>query len=97
MDFFKSKSLSITTKFLAFLRSLTVFGLLLLLINPILSRSTYETIKTPLPIVVDNSSSILDLKANQTVTINHTLEASGVQLNDAHLRDVEKWNGVRDL
>ncbi len=65
--FFKSKSLSITTKFLAFLRFLTVFGLLLLLINPILSRSTYETIKTPLPIVVDNSSSILDLKANQTV------------------------------
>ena len=63
--FFKAKSRSNTTKLLAFLRFLTVFGLLLLLINPIVSRSTYETIKTPLPIVVDNSSSIIDLKANQ--------------------------------
>ena len=63
--FFKAKSRSNTTKLLAFLRFLTIFGLLLLLINPIVSRSTFETIKTPLPIVVDNSSSIVDLKANQ--------------------------------
>ena len=62
--FFKVKSRSNTTKLLAFLRFLTIFGLLLLLINPIVSRSTFETIKTPLPIVVDNSSSIVDLKAN---------------------------------
>jgi hypothetical protein len=55
------------TFFLAFLRFLSVFGLLLLLINPIVSRNTYETIKTPLPIVVDNSSSITDLKANESV------------------------------
>jgi len=31
------------------------------------SSSTYETIKTPLPIVVDNSSSITDLKASEAV------------------------------
>jgi hypothetical protein len=31
-----------------------------------MSRKTLETIKTPLPIVVDNSSSIVDLNANET-------------------------------
>lgn len=63
--YYKAKSKSRMTMFLAFLRFLSVFGLLLLLINPIVSSSTYETIKTPLPIVVDNSSSITDLKANE--------------------------------
>ncbi|WP_298117170.1 hypothetical protein [Flavobacterium sp.] len=63
--FYKAKSKSNTTKLLAFLRFMSVFGLLLLLINPIVSRKTFETVKTPLPIVVDNSSSIVDLKANQ--------------------------------
>ena len=61
--FFKSKSQSKISKFLAFLRFISVFGLLLLLINPIISRNTLETIKTPLPIVIDNSSSMVDLKA----------------------------------
>lgn len=51
---------------LAFLRFVSIFGILLLLINPIISRNTYEIVKIPLPIVVDNSSSILDLKANET-------------------------------
>jgi len=37
-----------------------------LLINPIFSRKTLETIKTPLTIVVDNSSSIIDLNAKET-------------------------------
>lgn len=65
--YYKAKSRSKMTFFLAFLRFLSVFGLLLLLINPIVSSNTYETIKTPLPIVVDNSSSITDLKANESV------------------------------
>src|ERR1700712_569473 len=50
--------------FLAFLRFFSIFGLLLLLINPIISRKTVETVKTPLPIVIDNSASITDLKAS---------------------------------
>ena len=37
-----------------------------MLINPILSRKTFETIKTQLAIVVDNSKSIADLKADKT-------------------------------
>ncbi|MDI9309490.1 MAG: hypothetical protein QM535_04690 [Limnohabitans sp.] len=44
--------------FLAFLRFAAIFLVLVLLINPIISRKTYETKKTPLPIVVDNSESI---------------------------------------
>ncbi len=65
--YYKAKNRSKTILFLAFLRFLSVFGLLLLMINPVVSSSTFETIKTPLPIVVDNSSSIIDLKAKESV------------------------------
>ena len=63
---YKVKSKSKVTLLLAFLRFFSVFGLLLLLINPIISRKSTEIVKTPLPIVIDNSSSITDLKANKT-------------------------------
>lgn len=62
--FYKNKSQSKLIKWLAFLRFLAIFGILLLLINPIISRKTYETVKTPLAVVVDNSKSITELKAN---------------------------------
>jgi hypothetical protein len=80
--FYKAKSKSKLTKLLAFLRFLSVFGLLLLLINPILSRSSFETIKTPLPIVVDNSSSIVDLKANEIAKEVYTKLSSNSKLKD---------------
>lgn len=64
--FYKAKTKSKVNLVLAFLRFLSIFGILLLLINPIMSRKTLETIKTPLPIVVDNSSSIVDLKSKET-------------------------------
>jgi len=63
--YYKAKTKSKVNLVLAFLRFLSIFGLLLLLINPIMSRKTLETIKTPLPVVVDNSSSIIDLKAKE--------------------------------
>ena len=62
----KVKSRSKVTLLLAFLRFFSVFGLLLLLINPIITRKNSEIIKTPLPIVIDNSASIADLKANKS-------------------------------
>ncbi|KAB1157707.1 hypothetical protein [Flavobacterium luteum] len=62
---YKVKSRSNVTLLLALLRFMTIFGILLLLINPIISRKTFEILKSPLPIVVDNSGSILDLKANE--------------------------------
>ncbi|GEP51727.1 hypothetical protein FNO01nite_23990 [Flavobacterium noncentrifugens] len=64
--FYKAKSKSNVNLLLASLRFLAVFGVLLLLINPVVSNSTLEIQKTPLPVVVDNSSSIVDLKANET-------------------------------
>ena len=64
--FFKNTNVSKLTWLLASLRFVSVFAILLLLINPILRSKTFETIKTPLPIVVDNSSSVIDLKANAT-------------------------------
>jgi len=63
--YYKAKNRSNLIRFLALLRFLSVFGLLLLLINPIISRKTFEIVKTPLPIAIDNSNSIEDLKANQ--------------------------------
>lgn len=62
---YKAKNKSKVGWFLAFLRFLSIFGLLLLLINPIVTKNTLETVKTPLPIVVDNSSSISFLNANE--------------------------------
>ena len=62
---YKAKNKSKIGWFLAFLRFLSIFGILLLLINPIVTKNTLETVKTPLPIVVDNSSSISFLNANE--------------------------------
>ncbi len=62
--FYRSGSSPKINIYLALLRFITIFGVLLLLINPIISRHTFETIKTPLPVVMDNSASIVDLKAN---------------------------------
>ena len=64
--FYKVKNKSNVTLLLAFLRFFSIFGLLLLLINPIISRKTIETVKTPLPIIIDNSASIIDLKADKS-------------------------------
>jgi hypothetical protein len=65
--FFKAKSKSNVIFLLAFLRFLAIFGLLLLLINPIITKNALEITKTPLAVVVDNSSSITDLKSDKKV------------------------------
>ncbi|MFY7740387.1 MAG: hypothetical protein ACOVQC_07710 [Flavobacterium sp.] len=88
--FYKAKSKSNMIKLLAFLRFISIFGILLLLINPIVSRSTFETIKTPLPIFVDNSSSILDLKANQVAKELFEKISSNSKLKDKF--DVQKYS-----
>ena len=61
-----AKNKSKVNLFLAFLRFLSIFGVLLLLINPIISSSKLEIIKPPLVIAVDNSSSIVNLKADSS-------------------------------
>ena len=52
---------------LAFLRFLTVFLLLLLLINPKIQNKYFETIKPKLLVAVDNSSSITYIKQDSLV------------------------------
>ena len=64
--FFKVKITSKISYFLAAIRFLTIFGILILLINPIITRKSFEIEKTPLPIIIDNSNSISDLKADKT-------------------------------
>ncbi len=61
---FKVNNQNKTNWLLAFLRFISVFSLLLLLINPVVSRKIIETNKIPLAIVADNSRSISGLKAN---------------------------------
>uniref|UniRef100_UPI004048F355 hypothetical protein n=1 Tax=Flavobacterium sp. TaxID=239 RepID=UPI004048F355 len=65
---YKAKNRSKVTLFLAFLRFISIFTILLLLINPIISRKINEIEKTPLPIIIDNSSSIVELENTNTVS-----------------------------
>ncbi|WP_291122621.1 hypothetical protein [Flavobacterium sp. UBA6046] len=80
--YYKAKTKSKVNLVLAFLRFISIFGILLLLINPIISRKTFEIVKTPLPIVVDNSSSIVDLKAKETELELHKKLAQNKDLLD---------------
>ena len=80
--YYKAKSKSKTTLLLAFLRFFTIFGVLLLLINPIISKKTFETIKTPLALAVDNSSSITDLKAGEITKEVYNKLASNADLKE---------------
>ena len=74
---YKAKSKSKTILFLAFLRFCSVFTLLLLLWNPLVTATKYEEYKTPLPIIFDNSSSISELKAGeQARNLYNQLQAS---------------------
>ncbi|MDR7210352.1 hypothetical protein [Flavobacterium piscis] len=66
--FYKAKNDSKVNLFLAFLRFLAIFGLLVLLINPIMTKNSLEVTKTPLAIAVDNSSSITVLKSDKKVS-----------------------------
>lgn len=56
--FFKTKRKGNLIRFLSFLRFSGVFGLLLLLINPKLTKTTYTLEKANLALLVDNSSSV---------------------------------------
>ena len=59
--FFKAKAKGKRYFVLAFLRFVTLFSIFVLLINPIVTRKELETVKIPLPVLVDNSLSIKEL------------------------------------
>jgi hypothetical protein len=80
--YYKAKNKSKLILFLAFLRFISIFGVLLLLINPVISRNSIEIIKPVLSVVVDNSSSIVTLNADKTA-----VETYSVLVNDKRLLD----------
>jgi hypothetical protein len=74
---FKVDNQNKTNWLLAFLRFISVFSLLLLIINPVVSRKIVETNKIPLAIVADNSRSITELKATtDAVKLVETLNSN---------------------
>jgi hypothetical protein len=79
---YKAKNKSKVSLFLALLRLMSIFGILLLLINPTVTKNTLETVKTPLPIIVDNSSSISFLNAKEK-----TLELYKKIMSNSGLQD----------
>jgi hypothetical protein len=62
---YNAKNKSKVNLFLAFVRFASLFFILLLLINPIITKNSLEIVKTPLAVVVDNSSSVTFLDANE--------------------------------
>ncbi|MBD45562.1 MAG: hypothetical protein CMC65_10185 [Flavobacteriaceae bacterium] len=55
------------------LRFVTIFSVLLLLINPVFRTETFSLIKPKLPILIDNSESISEL--NQTVNVSDFIKS----------------------
>jgi len=53
--------------FLGFLRAISIFGILILLVNPKFKTQTYTVEKPKLSILVDNSASIKELKQHNNV------------------------------
>jgi hypothetical protein len=74
---YKKKSISKLDMFFSFLRFLTIFSILLLLINPKFEQISLSTEKPNLIVAVDNSSSIKHLKQDENalniinIIVNH--------------------------
>lgn len=82
--FYKSPNRNKTTILLSVLRFFSILGLLLLLINPRITKKSFEIQKTPLPILVDNSSSISELKAKETSLEIYNKLISSKKLQDKY-------------
>ena len=93
--FYKAKIKLKVHLVLALLRFITVFSILLLLINPIITNKTLEIIKTPLVIAVDNSSSISNLKATQTAAELYENLSSNSELKDKY--DIQSYRFDSDF
>ncbi len=79
---YKTKNRKKNILFFALLRFLSVFALLLLLINPTFKQKTYYIEKPALVVAVDNSSSIKYLKQDQEVTRFANQIADNEELNE---------------
>ncbi|QZL01140.1 hypothetical protein K5L04_03360 [Flavobacterium psychrophilum] len=93
--FYKNKNYNKVNFLLALLRFISIFSIILLLINPVISRKTYETSKTPLPIIVDNSQSISELKQEKISKELSQKLLENTQLNDKY--DVQLFTFDNDF
>lgn len=93
--FFKAKSKSKANLLLAFLRSIAIFCILALLINPSVIKKSYQVEKPALIVAVDNSSSInmLSSKSEAEATLNKILENSDL----AKKFEIKQYQFDRDL
>lgn len=64
---YKTKSMSKRSMLFAFLRFISIFSILLLLINPKFNQISFTTEKPNLVVAIDNSSSIKHLKQSENV------------------------------
>ena len=81
---YNAKNKSKVYLFLAFLRFASIFLILLLLINPIITKNTLEIVKTPLAVVVDNSSSVTFLNAKEKALELYKKISSNTAIQDKY-------------
>ncbi|ELY2018186.1 hypothetical protein SL053_002103, partial [Flavobacterium psychrophilum] len=93
--FYRNKNYNKVNFLLALLRFISIFSIILLLINPVISRKTYETSKTPLPIIVDNSQSISELKQEKISKELSQKLLENTQLNEKY--DVQLFSFDNDF
>ena len=81
---FKAKKKSPVFFFLAFLRFITLMAVFLLLINPVVTKQDYETVKTPLPVLLDNSQSVKELGQDSIAKLLSQKITSNKALNEKY-------------
>ena len=92
---FKAKKKGSTLFFLAFLRFVTVFAALVLLINPVITRKDLQIAKTPLPILLDNSLSIKELGQDSLAKIIAEKFTGNTALKDKY--DIQVYTFADDF
>lgn len=81
---FKAKKKNPVFFFLAFLRFITLMTVFLLLINPVVTKQDYETVKTPLPVLLDNSQSVKELGQDSIAKLLSQKITSNKALNEKY-------------
>ncbi|MUV02513.1 hypothetical protein GN157_02220 [Flavobacterium rakeshii] len=81
---FKAKKKSPVFFLLAFLRFITLMAVFLLLINPVVTKQDYETVKTPLPVLLDNSQSVKELGQDSITKLLSQKITSNKALNEKY-------------
>ncbi len=87
---FKARKKGRVFFFLAFIRFITLLSVFILLINPVITTKELETVKTPLPILVDNSQSIKELGQDSFARVLAEKITGNKELNDKY--DVQLYS-----